>query len=336
MTLTLEPVAPDALDALRPDWTALWAAVPESTPFQHPAWLIPWWRHLGAGDLLAFAARDDGRLVGLVPLWIHAPDRALLPVGIGTTDWLDALVLPGRAEAVMARLFAALEARRPRFRRADWPQLPPASALLRGRAPARWHDAAEPAEPCPALPLPPRFEQLGDRVPAKTLRDLRTARRRAEAAGATLEVAKAESLAEVRDALFRLHAARWESRGEAGVLASSPVQAMHAEALPELLQAGLLRLLALRLEGRIAGVLYGLADPPGRSERRLFLYLQGFDPGHARLSPGLILVGAAAEMAIAEGVALLDFLRGQERYKRFWGAQDRPAFRRVLIPPEDA
>jgi CelD/BcsL family acetyltransferase involved in cellulose biosynthesis len=111
---------------------------------------------------------------------------------------------------------------------------------------------------------------------------------------------------------------------------------MHRDAMPALLRAGLLRLVALRLEGRIVAVLHALADPPGRAPRVLYLYLQGFDPACEKLSPGLVLLGAVAEQAIAEGFGVLDFLRGQERYKRFWGAVDQPAFRRVLIPPEDA
>ena len=52
-----------ALDRLRPEWEALWRAVPEATPFQSPAWLIPWWRHVGEGALLVLALRAAGRLV---------------------------------------------------------------------------------------------------------------------------------------------------------------------------------------------------------------------------------------------------------------------------------
>ncbi|PWS37014.1 glycosyl transferase family 1 [Falsiroseomonas bella] len=324
------------LEPLREEWAALWEAVPDATPFQHPDWLIPWWRHLGVGELLTLALRHAGRLVALMPLWIHAPDRALLPLGIGTTDWLDALVAPGHAEAAMAAAFRVLHARRDRFHRSEWPQLRPASPLLLGQAPPGWRDAVEPAEPCPALMLPDCMEGLRERVSTKTLRDLRVAQRRAAEAGVTCESATPDTLNEFRDALFGLHAARWQQRGEAGVLAPAAVQAMHREAMPALLRAGLLRLVALRLEGRIVAVLHALADPPGRAPRTLYLYLQGFDPACEKFSPGLVLLGAVAEQAIAEGFGMLDFLRGQERYKRFWGAVDRPAFRRVLIPPEDA
>jgi hypothetical protein len=56
------------LAALRPEWRALWRRCPAATPFQSPAWLLPWWRHLGGGELLAIAVRDGERLVGDGPL----------------------------------------------------------------------------------------------------------------------------------------------------------------------------------------------------------------------------------------------------------------------------
>ena len=80
-------------------------------------------------------------------------------------------------------------------------------------------------------------------------------------------------------------------------------------------------------------LLYALADPPGRPARRLYFRISGFDPGLERLSPGMLLVGHAIGEAIAEGFAVADFLRGQERYKYLWGAQDTPCFRRRPQPP---
>jgi CelD/BcsL family acetyltransferase involved in cellulose biosynthesis len=328
----LEQVA--ALEPLRSDWKALWARIPDATPFQHPAWLIPWWRHVGEGRLCCLALREEGRLRAFMPFYVHDAERKLFPLGIGTTDYLDALVEPGAAEVAMDALFVHLAKRHDAFARIEWPQLRPASPLLRGVAPRAWHDATEDAEPCPVLVLPTAFDTLRDRISPKTLRDLRTARRRAAEAGAKFEAATPSTLREICEALFHLHAARWAMRGEDGVLAASGVQQAHREAMPALLEAGLLRLIAIRLDGRVVAVVHALADPPGHARRTLYLYLQGFDPALERLSPGLLLVGEAVERAIEEGFHAVDFLRGQERYKSFWGAVNTPTFRRVLLPQE--
>jgi CelD/BcsL family acetyltransferase involved in cellulose biosynthesis len=88
---------------------------------------------------------------------------------------------------------------------------------------------------------------------------------------------------------------------------------------------GALALHLLRLGGRpIAGLL-------GFRERgTLYGYLQGSDPAYDPLSPGVLLLGAVVERSIEEGLAALDFLRGREPYKLWWGAEPRPTFRRRL------
>lgn len=335
-SLQVEEIASTAaLERLRPDWEALFAAVPSATPFQSPDWLIPWWRHVGEGGLLTLAVWEDAALAGLFPCYVYRrPDggeRVLFPLGIATTDYLDALLLPGREAASMAAFFRHLAARQDAWDACDWPQLRPGSALLDAPAPPGWDSQVEPAEPCPVLRLPASVEALRDRVSGKTLRDLRTHRRRAEQAGdLRWDMADGDTAEPILDALLRLHAARWATREEAGALAAPGVQAMHREAVPGLLRAGLLRLHALRLDGEVVAVIHALADPPGRDDRRVYFYLSGFDPVLERLSPGLLLIGRAIEAAIAEGAAFADFLRGREAYKYFWGAEDRPTFRRRL------
>jgi CelD/BcsL family acetyltransferase involved in cellulose biosynthesis len=333
---TIEEVTElSALERLRPEWEALWRAVPDATPFQSPAWLIAWWRHVGEGALLVLALRAAGRLVGLFPFYRYTqPEgggRRLFPLGIATTDYLDALLLPEAvpAQGVVGR-HLALRAEAEAW---EWPQLRAGSPLLALPAPAGWSEEIAAADPCPCLTLPDSLDALPARVSAKTLRDLRAVRRRADQAGALRWETEAGGIEAPFDALLRLHAARWATRGEGGVLADPAVQAMHREALPGLHRAGLLRFHALRLDGEIVAVLYALVDPPGRSARRLYLYLSGFNPALERLSPGMLLVGRAVEAAIAEGLAVADFLRGRERYKYFWGAEDQPTFLRRLVPP---
>lgn len=335
--LTVEAVTTAAgLEQLAPDWWALWQAVPEATPFQSPAWLLPWWRHVGEGELLVLAVRREGALAGLFPFYRYAQpatgERLLFPIGIATTDYLDALVRPEQAAPVLAAASRHL-ALRAGCEAWDWPQLRPGSTLLSLPAPPGWAERVEAADPCPCLRLPGCVEDLATRVSGKTLRDLRTVRRRAEQAGTLRWETEESGTEEALEALLRLHAARWDTRGEAGVLASPAVQAMHRAAMPLLHRAGLLRLHSLRLDGAIVAVLYALADPPGRAERRLYCYISGFDPGLERLSPGMLLVGRAVEAAVAEGFAVADFLRGRERYKYFWGAEDQPTHRRRMEPP---
>jgi CelD/BcsL family acetyltransferase involved in cellulose biosynthesis len=324
------------LERLRPAWMGLWRRARVATPFQSPDWLVPWWRHIGEGELLTIAARDEaeGRLVGLAPLYLYAQangERAVFPLGIATTDYLDALAAPGWEAAVMSVVFDRLAELSSRWDACEWPQLRPGSVLLEGAPPPGWTDETAPGEGCPVLPLPPAPEELRGVVPPRMLQNLRTARHRAERQGELRwERADERSLEEIFGALLRLHGARWAARGEPGVLASGAVQAAHRASLPGLLRSGVLRLHALRLDGAVIAALYALADRPGGGDRRVYFYLGGFDPAYAALSPGALLLGHAIEAAAREGAVAFDFLRGREAYKLRWGARDTPTHCRRL------
>jgi CelD/BcsL family acetyltransferase involved in cellulose biosynthesis len=64
------------------------------------------------------------------------------------------------------------------------------------------------------------------------------------------------------------------------------------------------------------------------------LYNSGFHPDHASLAPGLVLLGAMIEDAIARGKRRFDFLRGEERYKYEFGptSEDVYAIRVARTP----
>lgn len=319
MPLEIEEVA--SLDALEPEWLRLWAGMPGATPFQSPGWLIPWWRAFGTGDLLTLALRERDRLVGLVPLYVYREGgaRKLLPLGIGVSDHLEPLLRPEHGAAVLAWLAGRAD----RFDRIDLEDQAAGSALLTAPDPAGWESALHPCEPCPALRLP----RGGDpRHAVPRLAKLPYYRRRAERLGAfTVEPTTPAHLDEHLAALFRLHAARWQARGEPGVLADPTVRAFHREAAAGLLALGQLRSFAVRIGGRIVAAYHGFADA-----RRAYAYLSGYDPTLPHPGLGAMLIGLAVERAIGGGLEAFDFLRGREPYKYAWGAVDQPAFGRRL------
>jgi CelD/BcsL family acetyltransferase involved in cellulose biosynthesis len=86
----------------------------------------------------------------------------------------------------------------------------------------------------------------------------------------------------------------------------------------------MLRLSALTLNGQPIAAVYALADPNNRPRRKFYCYLTGFDPVWNSLSPGTLVLAALLDQAAEEKAAAVDFLRGQERYKEFWGVQILP------------
>jgi CelD/BcsL family acetyltransferase involved in cellulose biosynthesis len=317
----LEAIRIDSLDGLaglEPDWWALWRASGTATPFQSPAWLIPWWRAFSPGRLASVAIRRDGRLVALAPLYLEdgALGRRVLPLGIGISDYLDVLLDPRdeTAAALLASAIAALD---------DWDsieleQLPPDAAALGlpclpGCAET---GAAQDASPGLAIGAAVDASGIPVEVTPKRRQSYRRKLRMAEA-HPPVEIAAAEPGCFI-DALAALHGARWRQKGEPGIFADPRVVAFHREAVPALLAAGLARLTTLSLGGRLAGALYCLAWRDS-----IATYVSGFDPDFAAESPLTLLVGDMFRHAAATGIREVSFLRGREPYKYLWGATDR-------------
>ncbi len=315
----------EALDALVPEWTELWIQDPNATPFQHPAWLRPWWRQFGPdGQLHAFALRNknEHRLRGFLPTYIyHQPitgERQLFLLGAGTSDYLDGIWSANPSHLADQALHYLLSGP------GNWDiatlhQLRAGTPLLFA---GREHEIPVGAsEPCSII-------DTGSHLPPKVRANVGRYRRRAQATG-SLQCSVARTAEEALDSfehLVRLHRERWEQRGEAGVLTDARVLAHHREAVPSLLAAGLLRLFRLTLNSAVIGSLYALADAPNRTHRSLYLYLIGFDTRFADLSPGTLLLHEVCRYAREHGFPRLDLLRGGENYKQLWGAESKPTY----------
>jgi CelD/BcsL family acetyltransferase involved in cellulose biosynthesis len=317
------------LEELLPEWKGLWSSAQHSTPFQFPEWIIGWWRCFGAGRLAVLALRDGKRLVALVAGAVRegtATDGAIFELlGGGISDYQDALFAPRYQAASMPQVLAWLEQmNREHCDHCRLEQLPEFSPFVTVPLAQRCFDQLAPGDVCPVLRL--CGNELAGCIPTAQAAKLRYYRRRAERRGAlNFQTADGSNWPELLDDLLELHRRSWSRRGQCGVLAGAPVERFHRAVAPQLLRAGLLRLYRLRIEGRAVASLYVLMY-----RARACYYIGGFDPEFSDLSPGTLLIGYAIERAIAEGAVEFDFLRGQERYKYFWGAKDRPTYRRLL------
>jgi CelD/BcsL family acetyltransferase involved in cellulose biosynthesis len=305
----------DSLQALAPEWDALWRRANDATPFQSPHWLLPWWTHFANGGELAVVTSPGA----LAPLYILRDDDSGESLGMflgtGISDYLD--VLGTEVEPLLA---CALELDCQFW---DLQQLRPSSPLLAASLPNGWSDNTEEMDRCPVLSIANAGDELSNLLSTHARKKLRYYRR---AANAAYESATAETLDELLTALFDLHAARWKTRGLPGVLADDLVQSFHRDVARRMLDAGALRMHAMRMNDRVVAVFYGFAH-----QGTVYYYLSGFDPTLDRLSIGSILVAHAVEEAVRERATTFDFLRGAEEYKYSWGAADRINRRRQLF-----
>jgi CelD/BcsL family acetyltransferase involved in cellulose biosynthesis len=318
----IEIVAQAALGDLEAEWRQLWRAMPGASPFLAPAWLGAWTEVYAPGRTWAAALRDGGRLVGLLPVFVW--NRALLLAGTGPSDHGGALILPGYEGWAGALLEAAAEAVDAPFDRIDLQQLAPESALAEATL-SGWRAEACNGDGCSVLRL---GGDDGMAAVPKTMRaDWRYAARRLAREGGVVDLVPPQDASEGIAELERLHALRWRRRDEPGMLADPLLGRLLRASAPRLAAEGLLRLHRIRFDDEAVAVLLVLQG--GRSA---CYFLSGFDPAHARLSPGRVLIGRAIAAAAEEGAGTFDFLRGHETYKTRWGAGEHRRIRRVFEP----
>lgn len=306
------------LENALPQWDALWRRSPDATPFQSPHWLLPWWRAFGSDAPYVITSGSGDALDAVAPLYIlrdeDSGESLGMFLGTGVSDYLDVV---GDATAVADAMMSA------DCMMWDLQQLRPSSGVLSMPLKDGWSDNAEDQEPCPVLPLAPFDELLSTHARKK----LRYYRRCAEREGTvSYETPSHETLDTFLEALFELHAARWKNRGLPGVLADDTTRQFHREVARRMLDAGALRMYAMRIGDRIRAIFYGFA-----AHNIVYYYLGGYDPDLEKISIGTTIVAHAIEEAVRDGATAFDFLRGAEEYKYSWGATDRMNRRRQLF-----
>jgi CelD/BcsL family acetyltransferase involved in cellulose biosynthesis len=331
LSLQVEEIASlEHLESLRNEWSGLCDRSPRATPFQRPEWLIPWWRAFSPGEPWVLAVRRGDRLAALAPFLLYRNDgrRTVAFCGGGVSDYCDVVTDPEGEDAAVAALFAQLSARHDRWEVGDFEPIPGDSPLLRADPPEGLDAHTEPLDVCPFLPLPGRVEDLREGVHNRQLANLHKYRRKAEALGdLRLETVDGGPWEPLLETVLRFYEARRRDLGQASLLEGEGLRAFHQEVADGFRARGALALYALCLNGSPIASLYGF-----REKNTLYSYMQGFDPAWAKLSPGVMVVGGAIEDSIRRGARRIDFLRGREPYKYWWGAQERETFRRSLSP----
>lgn len=309
-------------------WNGLLARMAAPVLFLTRHWQEHWWRAFAGGRRLRLYTVTDstGQLMGLLPLYAESNGTARIVGGVDVSDYLDLVAPAGGEEEVWAAL---LQHRSCEADVWDLHCLRASSAtvsLVPSLAPQYGLRArVSREERCPVLPLPATWDAYLEGLPGKDRHELRRKLRRLERElpGATVRShASAEGVDEAMTAFLTLH--RKSKPGKARFMDEGMEEFFRAVA-GALAREGWLRLWFLEHEGRplAAYLTYEYAGS-------VALYNSGFDPAHAALSPGIVLLSHVIKDAIARGFRRFDFLRGEEPYKYAFGATPEDLFNVVV------
>jgi CelD/BcsL family acetyltransferase involved in cellulose biosynthesis len=328
-------------ESLRGEWDDLLRCSNADCVFLTWEWLFTWWRFLSAGrQLCLVAVREDGLLVALAPFARRPPDlRRFVPsaslefLGTGAvgSDYLDIIARRGYERSALPLITQWAAANGTPITLDQLPALSAAAAVARSLQELGWSVRSEMINVCPYIMLAGHtWESYLNSLSASQRYGLRRQMRNLEKhSRVSLETVASESDRRgALEQLWKLHRARWDTRGGSDALPNSAVLAFH-DAFTELaLLRGWLRLYTLRIDGRATASLYGL-----RYGTKFLFYQSGFDPALNRNSVGMITLALVIERAIQEDAAEFDMLHGGEQYKKHWANASRDLVRLETYPP---
>lgn len=322
-------------DELAPEWDALLQDSRADTIFMTHMWQTTWWRHLGEGEVVILAVRDDdGVLAGLAPLFRvpHAGVQVLSTVGcVDVSDYLDWVARRGQEESVFAALLDALG----RELAGEWDKLSlcnipdgsPTLELVPRLVQAQgWQVTHSIDDQVPLFRVPASWEAYEQMLPGKARRELRRKLRKAGPhSGVDWYIVGPEQDLDVEidafvDLLVQSHPEKADFMDEHNRAFFHAVG--HATRNARQLQLAFLTLEDRRVAAYM-NFLYG---------DRVMIYNSGFDPAAYRLSPGIVLMAHLIRWAIEEQrFAIFDFLRGDEPYKYNLGGIDTHVHRLTIV-----
>jgi CelD/BcsL family acetyltransferase involved in cellulose biosynthesis len=321
--------------ALKPEWNDLLQRSCCNTLFLTWEWQSTWWKHLGEGNLilLGFRSDQDGRLVGIAPLFLSGADdgkKVVYLIGCrDVSDYLDVIIEEGHEDAVYAALLDYLQNQAPAWDLVDFCNIPQHSKTF-----GRFRDLAEAQglqtlveveDVCPIIDLPPTWDEYLLMLDKKQRHEVRRKLRKADAEADTrfYFVGPEHDLRAEMESFIDLHQ---RSTAEKDQFMDPQMQGFFFDVAQVLQDRGWLQLAFVEMDGQKAATLlnfdYG---------RDILVYNSGYDPAQFRqLSPGIVVTARCIEYAIAQGRSQFDFLRGDEVYKYRFGAQDT-VVRRLLV-----
>ena len=293
-------------------------------------WQTEWSRAFAADrpQQILTATDADGSLAGVLPLYEDAPGRQRIIGGVDVSDYLDLVAVAGREEEIWQAL---LQHRAGQPGEWDLHGIRAASAttaVVPALAPGHGLEATvERQDRCPVLALPKTWDEYLAKLSGKDRHELRRKMRRLERElpGATARAhAEPAGWDEAMTRFLTLH--RLSKVGKARFMDERMERFFHDVTLA-LAHRGWGRLWFLESEG--VPVASFLCMEHGGS---VGLYNSGFDPAHARLAPGIVLLAHVIRDAIERGVPVFDFLRGEESYKRDFGPTSEHLLNIRILP----
>lgn len=334
MEFTLHRVFPESI---KNEWNTLLDEGISHVPFLRYEYLHSWWQTRGGGEwpeaeMAIITAEEDGRLIGIAPLFLAAHDgmQELLILGsIEVSDYLDLIVreedLNRFVDGILEFLLGMQDLN---WERLDLYNLLDGSPSLKAleQAAIKKGLAFESTrlQHSPFIPLPGDWETYLAGIDKKQRHEIRRKMRRVEEAGTVVRwyiVEDGSTLEAETNAFISL----MENDDDKQKFLTEKMREHIHLTVSCAFDSGCLQMAFLEVNGEKAAG-YLSFDYLGR----MWIYNSGLDWKFSEYSPGWVLLSNLIRWAIDSGHKEFDFMRGDEDYKYRFGAVDRFVMRFVI------
>jgi CelD/BcsL family acetyltransferase involved in cellulose biosynthesis len=319
----------EEFSALQSTWQELFDSNPNNTPYQSWYWNFTWWKHFGtSGALRLVLVEEDGRLIGIAPLFVARrfrglPLKHLNFISHKRADYLDFIVRPGNETGFFRQLFEFLVSGPPEWLFIELKDLSERSTnllpLLRESARAFPALSLESVQLCVTLELTRGWDEfvatLGKRMRKDVGYDRRFLAKHLAVDFRILESAHTDGAA--LDDLITVYRGRWQGK-EATQFDGGASARFEREIALRFSEAGWYRLYLLYADQKPAAGLLGYV-----LHDKFYADVFAHSPSYEKYSVGNVLLGMAIEDCIANHWAELDLSRGDEAYKSRWNGQTK-------------
>lgn len=304
-------------------------------PLNSFSWNMSWWNAFQSeGDLHLIKFQRSGQTIGLAPFyvdhWFGLPRFRLLATGDTCTDYVDLICDPTHYECCVKSLAEYIRSKKFTVVELECTKDDRLATSLKQYLVENYNCDHRVVEPAWRLQLKDSWDEFKSQVKPSLRRKINKALRRIDSDEFEISSSTEMPIEDAFETFSDLHTRRFQSIGKPGVFADLKFKEFLKSAVTDFDRNGKCEIVFASHEGKtIASQLYFI------SENGFQFYQSGYDPDAMNLEPGHLLFTWMAKKAVDRGDSYLDFLRGNELYKEYWGAvpHEQKKLRMVIKKP---
>jgi len=293
-----------------------------------------WWEHLGGGEwengsLRIITAKDDGDLVGIAPLFLTEVngERQIHFIGsLEICDYLDFIVPAEKSQEFISHALEIANEGADKIILYNIPDQSPTLKVLKEMAGVgNWSVETEKAYHTPAIALPEDWDTYLMGIDKKQRHEIRRKIRRVEGSEEDQVSWHIIGSDDDLDKAIIDFTSLMENNTDKANFLRDEMRLQMDSIMRWAADEGILQLAFLTINGKNAAgyISFDYDD-------RIWVYNSGFSPGYGYYSPGWVLLAYLIQHAIESRKTYFDFMRGDEKYKYKFGAEDSFVMRAVI------